>query len=231
MPMPCLMASVGLSIFAKYIPGKLFVILGKASYMNKKYGYSNLQLITQSTNDQLIALWTGLLIGCLSLFFVELNPVWLVLIGGGWLLITLTVFTTIFHKLAIKTIKLILNKEVQIPRLEFRSVIRLLPVHFIYWIILSAGFYFLGRSMLDLELPIHTGLIFPLATTLGLMAIIAPGGLGIRESIIGLFLSAQGITTTDVIALAALSRLWFLTGEFSIFFASLLITKLKGKTP
>src|SRR5690606_10084729 len=51
--------SVGLTVFTKYIPGKVFVIVGKASYINEKYHYKQKSLIEKSLDSQLLIIWLG----------------------------------------------------------------------------------------------------------------------------------------------------------------------------
>ena len=78
-------------------------------------------------------------------------------------------------------IKKTIKRTVTIPRLRFIPTIRILPWFILYWLFYSAGFYFLVKSLSIDEVPMATALAFPFAGTLGVMAIIAPGGLGVRE--------------------------------------------------
>jgi uncharacterized membrane protein YbhN (UPF0104 family) len=60
---------------------------------------------------------------------------------------------------------------------------------------------------------------FPLAASLGVLALVAPGGLGVREGVIVAYLGLAGIPAMEATTISIASRLWFLGGEL-IFFAA-----------
>jgi len=58
------LVSHGLSIFAKYIPGKIWVILGRAGYLsNGKKEMKNLSFV--SFKEQVVYLWVGFLVSAI----------------------------------------------------------------------------------------------------------------------------------------------------------------------
>ncbi|MGH9382995.1 MAG: hypothetical protein ACRD2N_01695 [Vicinamibacterales bacterium] len=66
-------------------------------------------------------------------------------------------------------------------------------------------------------LPWCVGLRFPLVTALGVMAFVAPGGVGVREGAIVGYLILVNVPVAEATTIALASRLWFLTGESFIF--------------
>lgn len=210
--------SVGLAIFAKYIPGKIMIIIGKTGYINKYYKYPNDALITHSLDNQIIVLWSGLLVGSIGLFVENSFFSWFWVVLLLFLAMTLFIFTNIFHSIFDKISKKIFKKKkINIPKLSFKQVIRVLPVFIFYWTFFTLGFYFFSSSLMPERIPFLTAFSFPLAATLGILFIISPGGLGFREGILTAYLVIFGISTQDATTISISSRLWFLIGEIFIF--------------
>lgn len=214
--------SVGISIFAKYIPGKLFVILGKAAYINKAYNYPNKKLISISLSDQLIAIWSGVLIGIPAMQFIE-NKLWFIGMLALWLLLSLFIFTKKPHQLIEGIFKKIRKKELNIPVVSLKSTFGSLFIHFAYWVIISTAYYFLIESLVIDKQSIAIGYSFPLAVVLGIISLFAPGGFGVREGLLTTFLLLSGMEIELATSIAVVSRLWFLCGELFIFISSLFI--------
>jgi len=221
-------SSAGLSVFAKYIPGKLLVVLGKAGYINKKYGYPNDRLITLSFTDQFISLWSGLIVGAIGLSFIKDTGYYALIILVAWIVLTLVIFSSKPHQLVEQLIKRFLNKSFNIPSLSFKEVLKVLPWFFLYWILVSAGFYFLCQALTISGITFEAGLFFPLATTFGIISVIAPGGVGVREGILVVCLTLYGLDTETAITLSIASRLWFLIGEFFIFLFGVVLDRKKS---
>jgi glycosyltransferase 2 family protein len=64
-------SSVGLFIFGKYIPGKLWIILGMSEIISKKYNLPRKDIATLSLTAQFISIWVSLIIGSLGLIFIK----------------------------------------------------------------------------------------------------------------------------------------------------------------
>jgi uncharacterized membrane protein YbhN (UPF0104 family) len=89
------------------------------------------------------------------------------------------------------------------------------------WILWSAGFVFLLKAFLgNKEVPIAAFLIFPSAAVAGIAALVAPGGLGVREAVMGGLLALSGISLAHSATISIVARFWFLVGEFFIFICS-----------
>jgi len=141
----------------------------------------------------------------------------------GWiiLLLLLALTAVIFSKLAHSTaeciLKVILRKDIKISNLTFKLTIRTIPFFVLNWALWSTGFYILVLSLTATDIPWTVGFGFPLASTLGIMAVIAPGGLGAREGVIVGYLTFVGIPVAEATTIAVASRLWFFAGEIFIF--------------
>jgi glycosyltransferase 2 family protein len=213
--------SMGLSIFGKYLPGKVWSIIGRSSYISKIYGLHEKDAAVISLNAQFISFWVGLLLGIIGLvinsskaYFVEISLI-------VWILFTFIIFSRVFHNLFIQIIRKFFRSEIIIPSLSIQSTFKLIPWFLIYWIFWCLGFYFLIRGLSQNTFGVSVGLSFALAGTLSLIVIVIPGALGVRETLLTTLLVMMGFDERLAITISLTSRLWFLFGEFFIFLIAL----------
>lgn len=218
--------SSGLYIFTKYIPGKVLIIVGRAGYINKSYGYPAKALIGRSLEGQLIAIFAGILTGAIALFQVELSMGQTAIVLIGISLLSLVLFTSFFQKIGEGILSKILKKEIRIPQLSLSKIVRILPVYFLYWVILSLAFYFFSASFTHALPSVSAGFVFPMGVTFGILAIIVPGGLGVREGVLAGFLHLIGFDLTLATSIALLSRGWYIIGELFLFIASIVTNSI-----
>jgi len=210
-------AGVGLSIFGKYIPGKIWMVIGRAAYITERNHHSIGTLSAISLNAQFIALWLGLIFGMIGLFLLGGLQLWGWLILSLWVGLTVVIFSKRAHAKAERAIRILLRKDITLPRLTVKSTVLVMPWFVAYWALWSIGFYLLNTSLIIMDVPWGVGLGFPLAGTLGIMTFISPGGLGTREAVMVGYLTLAGIPVVEATTVAVASRLWFLGGEVFIF--------------
>ncbi len=215
--------SMGLSIFGKYMPGKVWTIIGRSAYIAKGYNLPEKDIAIVSLNAQFISFWIGLLLGIIGLVFIGTRYYLLELSILVWLLFTVLLFSRVFHNVVIKLIYKIFKKEIIISSLSIKSILRLLPWFVINWFLWCLGFYFLIVGLSQDATSAFLGLSFALAGTLSLLVLIIPGALGIRESLLATVLIIGGLEETLAISISVASRLWFLFGEFFIFLLAILL--------
>jgi uncharacterized membrane protein YbhN (UPF0104 family) len=220
--------SNGLSVFAKYIPGKVMVIMGRAIYIGTKYSVSTTKLSFISFKVQIMSLWIGLLIGSLSIMNLNSSIQTIVLIVFFILFFTLFLFSKGLKNIAVTIIKRLFRNDIDYPLLTVSAAIKTLPSFIINWVTWCVAFYFLVASLTTQEVPFLAGTSFATASTLAIVSIIAPGGLGVREGLLSLLLMGFGIHKSDAITISVASRLWFLIGEAFIFTLALLLN-IKNK--
>ena len=216
-------ASHGLSVFAKYIPGKVWVILGRASFVSlDDYSMRNASYI--SLKEQLIYVWLGLLIGIGPLlYFYPFN-------GFVILVVFLTIFFTFFlyskgfHQFVIHLLSKVFRKKLEVPLMTIKEVIPLILYVLAYWGLWMLAFYFFV-SAFHIEFSIAVIFSWPLSISLGVLALITPGGIGVREGIMIGFMVLTGMPLEEATTIAVISRLWFITGEVFIFLLSLVLNK------
>ena len=219
------LVSHGLSVFAKYIPGKVWVILGRASFVAQDKSVMR-RASYISLKEQLIYVWLGLFIGIgPMLYYYPLN-------GFVLLVLVLTIFFSFFlysktfHRLVIRLISMIVRKELDVPLVTFREVAPLILYVLAYWFLWMLAFYFFVLAF-KVDFPISIIFAWPLGISLGVLALITPGGIGVREGIMTGFMVLTGMAIETATTIAVLSRLWFISGEVFIFFLSLGLNKLR----
>lgn len=208
-------ASHGLAIFAKYIPGKLWVILGRAAFISEE-GFPLVRTSLVSIKAQVIAIWIGLILGLTPVLilrrFTKLNILSIVIIA----------FTTAFilnsrtHNWVLHVMSKLTRRRIDVATISLRQTCKISLYYGACWGFFISGFFFLV-SAFHPGVSVSVGFVFPLAATLGVLAIVFPGGLGVREGIMAGYLVFTGIPTKEAATISLLSRLWFVFGELFIF--------------
>jgi len=208
---------VGLNVFGKYIPGKVWMVMGKAVYLSENLNFSVAALSLLFLNAQIVGLWCGLILGISGLFINDT----LHLISWTGLLIliffTVIMFSKTAHDTTLNLVYKLVRKKLSFPLLSITDTISLLPWFIGGWLSWGIGFFLLASSITDNFIDFSSIFCFPLAGTLGILFIFAPGGIGVREGIMVGYLSIINITLPEAITISAASRLWFLAGEIFIF--------------
>ena len=210
-------AMIGLNIFGKYIPGKVWVIMGRALYIAEKHDRPVTEVSFILLKGQLISIWCGLAFGIVGLIAIDALHIisWLGLVFFA--LFTLLLFSQKIQSVSLHVLHKLLGKTYNLPVIDLPTSFALTPWFIGGWILWGLGFYWMAQSLTDQIVPITTLFCFPLASTVGILFIIAPGGIGIRESILTGYLVLVNIPVAEAVTVSAVSRLWFLVGEFLFF--------------
>lgn len=215
----------GLNIFGKYIPGKVWMVLGKAMYLAEKKKYPITELSLLFLQAQIIGLWCGLVLGICGLWVNDalhfLSWVGLLILG----IFTVVLFSNYAQNTALGIVNKLLKKNYSLPVVNITKTISLIPWFLGGWVLWGGGFLLLASSISDQFIPFSAVFCFPLAGSLGILFVIAPGGIGIREGVITAYLVLLNISLSEAIMISASSRLWFLVGEFFIFMAGYLLSR------
>ena len=213
----------GKFILAKYIPGKFGIVVGKASYLNSRYSYKSKDLIQKLIIYHILALFAALFVSYVNLYFILKQYYPLVIIIFPILLLTLIVFS--FPRVQESTLRFMAS----ILKLKFGKSINHLSIIYgfsilvLVWLLWCFGFYFLITS-LGVSISISTGFFFAFAAVAGIVAIIAPGGIGVREGILVFGLVLYGVSKEIAISVCAFSRIWYLCGEIFMFLLAMLFS-------
>ena len=220
--------SQGLSVFAKYIPGKIWVILGRAGYLsNSREDLKTKSVI--SLKEQLVYLWAGFLISSIpTILYYRLQWISflvLILLAG----LTLFLFFPKLHQWSMGLVKRVLKTEMEIPSIDFRKSLPLILAVSLVWLFWTTGFFLFMHAFSGAISPIMM-FAFPLSVSLGLIAVILPGGLGLREGIIIGYLSLVGMGIETATTISFLNRFWFIGGEVLIFLLAVVIRLTQSRS-
>jgi len=216
--------SHGLSVFAKYIPGKIWVILGRASYVSQG-GVPLKETSFISLKEQLLYILLGLIISAVpSISFFGFNYLNIILLATCILLV-LMLFNATVHNLTEKVLSRIFRKEFTLPQLSLQLSGKLSGFILLYWGMWILAYYALCRALIP-EVSFINAFAFPLSVCYGVLAIVMPGGLGVREGIMVAFLTLAGIEAELAVSISVIARLWFITGEVFIFLTALVLKNL-----
>ncbi len=208
--------SHGLPVFAKYIPGKVWVVLGRAARASRFTGHSMKSLSFVSLKEQVVYAWTGLLIS-LPVVFLWPLPAW-----GVWPVIALFVFLGFtgfsdrFRRLFVRAVEKLGGQSLHIPAWKLASHGALFGFSLLNWASWMLAFAFFVRAWVP-EASLLAAFAFPPGVVLGLLALVLPGGMGVREGVLTALLHAMGHPLELAVTLAILSRLWFVVGEVFLF--------------
>mgnify|MGYP006285722161 FL=1 len=223
--------STGLAIFGKYIPGKLWVIMGRSEYLAGRHGWSRKNMATLSFDAQFLALWVALLLGTAGMIAIGGVNVYGLSVLILFLLLSGVIFTPLFHRVAEFFLGKLLRRPVTIPKLPLAKVWKPAAWYLLNWGTWCVSFYFLADSLVEGGVPFVSGFSFGLAASVGILAVFAPGGLGVREGILTGFFTLAGLAVPVATTIAVTSRLWFLTGEVFIFLTAFVISRTTPRTP
>lgn len=220
--------SHGQAIFAKYIPGKIWVILGRASYISDgKKDLKNTSLV--SFKEQLIYTWVGFTISAIpTVIFYGLEWISIILLLMI-VLLTVFLFSPPIHRWSLNIIQKILKREFELPPINFRKSLPMIFATSMIWLCWTLSFYFFMR-IFSAEITPLMAIAFPLSVCFGLIAILLPGGLGLREGIIVGYLVLAGMDVETATTISFLNRLAFISGEGFIFLLAMVVRTTGKKT-
>ena len=210
-------SSTGLAELGKYIPGKLWVILGRAGYISGHYNISTQRASGVSLVVQFITIWSGILVALAGIIFIRVPAGWIIALAAGWVFLSLILFLKPLHNLIKNLLERLFKKEFNLPFINLQEVKPYLHWYFIDWLVRMTGFYLLLWAVLGYAPSAAIAAGFPLAITLGILAVIAPGGLGVREGILVVWLQAAGFDLATATSLSVTTRIWTLLGDVGIF--------------
>lgn len=219
------LVSHGLSVFAKYIPGKVWVILGRASFVSMG-NHSMRSASYISLKEQLIYVWLGLLIGIGPLLYFYPFSGFVILVLFLTVFFTFFLYSKGFHQFVIRLLSKVFRKKLEVPLVTIREVIPLILYVLVYWGLWMLAFYLFVMAF-HFEFSIVVIFSWPLSISLGVLALITPGGIGVREGIMTGFMVLTGMPLEEATTIAVISRLWFITGEVFIFLLSLVLNKFR----
>ncbi len=207
--------SHGQSIFGKYIPGKIWVILGRAGYVaRQKSEFKTTSFI--SLKEQLIYIWVGLVVSAIPTF-IYYGFRWIsILVVIICIILTVVLFSQWLNHFFFSLFEKIFRRKFDFPLIDLRNSLSIVIYELFFWFLISAAFVLFIRA-LSADASYIMAFAYPLSVSLSILAIILPAGLGIREGILTGFLILSGMEIETATTISILSRFWYMLGEAFLF--------------
>ena len=228
-----------LSALGHYVPGKVWQIVGMV-YLGRRNGVRTEAGVWAALLAQLLAILSGALV-TFGVLLVEqkrmLAPLleklgaqsislWLILLPLA--LVLALIHPRILEKVTNWILKLFKREAIRF-NLSYPGLLLFFLLYIVSWFFYGFAFYLFLYSVAPIPLSdflLVTG-SFAAAYIVGLLALFVPGGLGVREGLIALFLS--GVLTAGVaVALSFAQRLWFMCAELTFLLISVIFLRRKN---
>jgi uncharacterized membrane protein YbhN (UPF0104 family) len=209
-------------ILGKYIPGKVWFLLGTAGLLTEN-GVPLSQSSFIVAIFQLVLVCSGLLLGSLALFAFSFpilsTPVGIALVPVCMLVL---VFFAKPRKLP-AWLQRILRRSQQSSDAwrELPPVVDVFFFALIHWVVVGLSFLAFFRAI-SVDAGATPVFIQPLAINIGVVAVFVPGGIGVREGVMVGYLTLAGLTAETALAASVAARFWFLAGEIIAFLIGVL---------
>ena len=208
------------SQLGKYLPGKIWLLLGRVYYYESR-GKSRKSISVALYFEMVtIVVAAGLVFLAALIFFREIWPFyswrqsgWLVLL---FLLSFISLHPRVLQKILNWTLAQFKREPISLP-ISYSDILWILLVCIISWVIGGIGFYLFVDSVYPVApqfILFLTGAL-AISSTLGLIAIFAPSGLGVREGALVYLLSFIMATPVAVIV-SILTRIWMTLIEIGL---------------
>ncbi len=201
-----------LSNLAKYVPGSIWGYLSRA-YLGRESGLTVARVGVSTVWEVGITVVASLLLTALTIPFYPIRlPDHVLLLAVAAALICLTaLLPPVFNRWLPRLPRLARQQKVHFRWRDFGLY---LAAAFITHVLVGTGFFLFAASLVELELAAWPGFVgaWSFSATAGLVMLLAPYGLGVKEGLLTLLL--QAFMPAGAAALVALaSRLWTVAVE------------------
>lgn len=199
----------------KYVPGKVWGMVARASYSQQKHGIDIDRNIQATYIEQVYLLGSGAILAALIVAALASNPLLLlaaIIVAVAILIATvyqrpLTSLLRLLHKLR--------KREGAVQTIEFRISARfmlgMLLQYMFVWVLLGLVMYGLYLSLFPAGISFKMAAVITLSCVVGVsagfLAVFAPAGIGVREAV-SAFILAEYMQPADSLLLVLVFRLW-----------------------
>lgn len=200
-------ASWGHSMLARYVPGNVFMVVGRV-LSSQRRGLELRRVSAGMVYEQVLPFCAALATMGLLLPFWEYHRGMVALSLVGIPVLLALLHPRAFVPLADRLLRAVGRDPLGV-RLSFGRVLGLLCYYVVAWFVAGVGCWALARAVTDVgvdALPALTA-AFTLAYVVGMVAFVFPGGLGVREVVLAGALAGT-LGAGVALAWAVLLRLW-----------------------
>ncbi len=219
------------SILGKYIPGKVFMLAARLTYYKEENAPLSKVTVCFFIENVCTLLGAAMLF-IVSLFFFPNE----LLEDYKWL--TLLLIAAFFICINPKIINFFLRivgklfkKNLEIP-MKYSQMLKVVLLFIGNWLIIGVGFFILTKSIypaVEMSHLLFCAGIWGVSAIMGILAVFAPSGLGVREGIIvaGLMLI---MPEGDAMVISVVSRLWQTIPELLLVVLAFIYSRIRKMT-
>jgi uncharacterized membrane protein YbhN (UPF0104 family) len=204
-----------LMTLGKYIPGKIWGVVARASYARQEHGISIGEMVQATYIEQLYLFGTGVIAATVLAAALGINDL---LWYAAAVFLLAIIGATFYQKPLTKLIRWAYQRkdpdaqvDLEDPRLPPLRMLSLLLFYAIGWLMLGLVMYALYLSVFEADPAPRMAMAVTMAGTTGfcagLIAFFAPGGIGVREAVSASILAAF-MPVADAVLLVLIFRLW-----------------------
>lgn len=216
------------SILGKYIPGKVFMLLARIPAYEER-GRSISKVTICFFLENICTILGAAFLFLISLFFFPNG----LLKQYQWAAVALVIafFICINPKIInffLKYVGKVMKKEnLQIP-ITYPQMLKVVGLFILNWLIVGLGFYMLTCSIYPLPLSqfLYAAGVYGVSCIIGILAIFAPSGIGVREGIMVLGLGLV-MPSEYAVIISIVSRLWMSVSELVLIGIAFVINQLR----
>ncbi|MHC5114394.1 MAG: hypothetical protein ACYTGP_08210 [Planctomycetota bacterium] len=216
------------SYVCRWVPGKVLLVVERAR-MGAEVGIPPAAGAALAVVETIIAILAAAWVSVLALLLLEVErPGRLAWAVAGVSIVALLVLPVAYRFLCRVPFVARRFPELATVAVGPRDVLAALPAYLLHYACLGLSLFLCARGVQDLPWTDAVGICgaFALSQAAGLVIVIAPAGLGVRESVLGLQLAAvMPAGLAEAVAIGA--RLWFTLVELISFGIVLLVTRAR----
>ena len=215
MPLPALLRVWFLSNLARYIPGKIWQFVGVVQLARGTGIAAPVLLASMVVHvgfSVLSAAWIGL--AALPFIYPETDAALMLWITAAATAAALLLVHPAVLNLGLRLVPKALHREVLAWEGTWRDGLSLLMLSVFSWLTYGFFFYVFVDAIVEIPASAYTVLtgVNALAFLAGYFAVVAPGGIGVREAALALLLGPVASAGVGAVV-AILSRLWIIAAE------------------
>ena len=204
----------------KYLPGKIWGMIARGSYLNQRHAIDLPRIVQATYIEQIYLIGSGIILASLVLAVITANQLM-------WLLAVLILAIISAAMIYQKPLDMLLKLSHRLRgaqdgfasdkfTLSILKQLYLLTMYMMVWVLLSMVLFGLYIAVFQVPPTLPMAAVMVLACVVGVsagfVAIFSPGGVGVREAVMGSILAAY-IPVSDAVLLVLLFRIWLATLE------------------
>jgi uncharacterized membrane protein YbhN (UPF0104 family) len=222
------------SQLGKYLPGKVWLLVGRFYFYESK-GKSKKAISIALYFEAATIMMAAVLVFLAGVIFLQWTKPFYPGRMSGWLILPFVFILISLHPRILE--KMVNGILVRLKRepislfISYRDVLWILVICILAWLVGGVGFYLFVTSFVPVSSNHILFLTASLAisSTLGLIALFAPGGLGIREGVL-VYLLSNLIPGSVAVILSVLTRIWMTVIEITLIGVVYLIAQFRNRS-